>query len=184
MPDPISSFLTPEVTLILVFGTLFAEALAWFFMPRWYFSQGIPLFTARSTLHNVQPGVDLGALLEEHQPASAFARFKFKQFDETLIGFRESSGFSGFWKWNYTPVMRAALTVDRIERSVTLCGYANYSVLLLVPAATLHTLSQPMSALEAVGLMAFIALIMGGIYIAQMLRYQNVLVVRSFARRA
>lgn len=182
MQASLSAPFTPETTIAIVFGILLAEALAWFVMPRWYFSQGIPLFRASCKAPDWPRDMDTGSLLEEHQPKSIFAPFKFRQFDPDTIGFRESSGLSGFWKWHYTPVMRGVLKLDRLNRTVTIHGYAGYSMLLLVPAATAHTLSKPMGWIEAAAVVFFITLIIGGIYLTQAIRYQKLLALSAFVR--
>jgi hypothetical protein len=179
-----STLLTPEITMAIVFGILLAEALAWFMMPRWYFSHGIPLFRSSAKVLNWPNEPEIGPLLEEHQPKSIFAPFKFKQFDRTLVGVRESSGISGFWKWHYSPVMRGVIKFDQLNRTISIHGYANYSILLLVPAATVHTLSRPMAWIEAAGVVLFIILIIGGIYLTQAIRYQKLLALSAFVRKA
>lgn len=174
MQPALSLPLSPEVTIAIVFGILFAEALAWFMMPRWYFSYGIPLFRSSAKVLNWPTESRLGSLLEQNQTNSIFSPFKFKQFDRGLVGFRESSGPSGFWKWGYTPVMRGMLVVDQEKRTVTLHGYVNYSTLLIVPA-TMHVLSKPTGWIQALGAIFFIALIVGGIYFTQVVRYRELL---------
>ena len=115
----------------VLLGTIAAEILlsGTFFKP--YFMVGLPIFWRETGCDgNMDPPLEFQ--LEDAIPTSSFAPLVFRKLDDERYGFRESAGFGGLFKLNYTPLMHGLLTFDSERKRVRVIGLANWYPIVLV----------------------------------------------------
>jgi hypothetical protein len=138
---------------------------------RWnraYFVKGVPIFRTQLSAHLLEPALPSPDRMAERLEKSAFPPLVFHQLDETKLAFRERA--AGAWlRIGYSPVMHGLLVFDRFAQRIEVTGLVNW----WVPAFAIVFIAGVLAARAAL-MLAFLALVLGVIYLIQSGRFRQV----------
>lgn len=159
--------------LLVVLGAVLLglEAWAWYRMFAGYFTQGLPVF--RSDIAARPPSQDVVQWLGDVQPKGFWGEFRFKALNGKRIALREFTDWKKPWRPTYLPMMRAVLEVDAARGRLRMTAYLNYWLFVLLLPALLLSLQKAATLLQAATTIFGYALLVVGIYIIQLIRYQG-----------
>lgn len=159
--------------ILLVVGAalLALEAWAWYRMHAGYFTLGLPVFKADIAARPATP--DVAQWLHDVQPKGFWGEFRFKALDGRQIALREFTDWKKPWRPTYLPMMRAVLEVDAARGRLRMTAHLNYWLLVLLLPALLMSLQKAATPLQAATTIFGYALVVVGIYIIQLIRYQG-----------